>query len=155
MRHVTWLSLVCLSITAASCSRTVEVELPEAHDVKTISISIQFDGFKDNSFFEATPDDWKAIRANLRHATVESADTAWEGLGLIKLVKRDGEPYNVQIWDTWQREAAFSVGDGVEYHGGDTAELKRLLEAAYESAQRRKESEEPTPPAKAGGEFTR
>jgi hypothetical protein len=112
-------------------------ELPDAKDIKTISI--QFSHPELNQVeFDAKADDWKAIREQLLPSKQDPEPSKWIILGSVKIVRNSGEPYVVDLYDTRSDLGAFSAGKTYEgriyYRGGNSKKVfQALLEAHKKS----------------------
>jgi len=135
-------TLIGLSVTTAASAREEPGPLPDAKLVKTVSI--KFDHPKhDDIEFTATPEDWKAIRAGLLPARRDPKPADWEWVATLKIVKKDGQPFRVEVYATNKDPGAFAAGrtykQRVYYRGGKTAAVVKAINAAYEKSRQKDE----------------
>lgn len=133
-------TLVWLAISASATAREKDSPLPDAKQVK--SVSIKFDHPKlDDVEFTATPDDWRAIRAALLPARRDPNPADWEWAGTVKIVRKDAQPFRVELYTTRKDPGAFAAGktykQRVYYRGGKTAALSKAVNAAYEKSKKK------------------
>lgn len=115
--------------------------LPDAKEVK--AISIKFDHPKlDDVEFDATAEDWEAIRLQLLPAKRDPKPAAWEWIGTVKIVTKDGQPFRVELYTPSSGPGAFAAGETYDeriyYRGGKTAAVVKALAAAYEKRKNEK-----------------
>ena len=133
-------TLIWLAMAAAASAREKASPLPDAKQVKTISIKFDHPKLDDVEFI-ATRDDWKAIRASLLPAKRDPRPADWEWVGTVKIVKKDGQPFRVELYTPSKDPGAFAAGktfkQRVYYRGGKTAELVKAVNAAYEESKKK------------------
>ena len=90
--------------------------------------------------FTATVEDWTAIRGALSPAKLDPKPALWEWLGTVTLTKKDGELFQVELYDLPYPTGAFAIGekaDGrVYYRGGKSADLVKAVIAAYDRSKK-------------------
>lgn len=129
---------ILLAAGGSAQAREQADPLPKAKDIQ--SVQIEYDHpQKDNVKFEATLEDWTAIRAALTPAKRDPNPAKWESLGTVVLKTKKGEPFNVYLYTTSKPPGAFSAGKSVMkrtyYRGGKTKKLLRALDNAYKKSQ--------------------
>lgn len=128
-------ALFWLCISAAVSAREKAGPLPDAKQVKTVSIKFDHPKQRDDIEFTATPEDWKAIRAALLPAKRDRNPASWEWLATVKIVKKDDQPLRVELYTTSKDPGAFAAGktykERIYYRGGKTAALIKAVNAAY------------------------
>ena len=141
MRHIMIATtLLWLAIGTAAAAREKADPLPDAKQVKTISIKFDHPELNDVEF-TATTEDWQAIRASLLPARRDKNPAKWEGIGRVQIVKTNGQPFRVELYATSKDPGAFAAGQTIErrvyYRGGKTAQLLKALVSAYDKSQKR------------------
>jgi hypothetical protein len=108
-------------------------ELPDANEIKTISIKLN------QVEFDATADDWKAIREQLLPSKQDPEPSKWIILGEVKIVRKNGEAYVVDLYHTKSDSGAFSAGktyeDRIYYRGGNSDKLYQALLEAHKKSK--------------------
>jgi hypothetical protein len=134
---------ILLSLVAVAGCVTPEATgpLPEAKQVKTISI--KFDHPKlDDVEFDATAEDWEAIRSHLLPAEIDPKPALWEWVASVKIVTKGGQPFSLELYTPSSGPSAFSSGkksdERLYYRGGNTAAMVRAVTAAYEKSKHEK-----------------
>ncbi len=144
------ISLVLFSSIIASCSnaqnnsgRTQKKNgqpgpLPTVNQVKKIHIKfdhLQFDTVE----FTPSPTDWIAIRTAMLPAKTDNNPASWEWVATVDIVKVDGKPLNVQLYQLNKDPGAFAAGptlkQRVYYRGGSTTKLIKALNTAFDNAE--------------------
>ncbi len=136
-------TLFWLCIAASVLAREEASPLPDAKQVKSVSIKFDHPKQRDDIEFTATPEDWKAIRAALLPAKRDPKPADWEWLATVKIVKKDGQPLQVELYTTSKDPGAFAAGktykQRVYYRGGKTAALVKAIKAAHEKSKKKGE----------------
>lgn len=139
MRNLVLVSTAVFLATAGGAGAREEANpLPKAKEIATIEI--EYDHPKqDDVKFQATPEDWSAIRAALTPAKRDPNPSNWEGLGTVHLTKKNGEALKVYLYTPSKPPGAFSAGKSlkqrVDYRGGNAKSLLDTLGKAYEKSQ--------------------
>ena len=103
--------------------------LPDHSDVKSISVEFNKIGFKGSTEL------WQSIRKTLVPAKIDAKPSKWEWLASIKVNKKDGSSFIVELYNSKQEKAAFAAGktykERIYYRGGKNNELINLLRKAH------------------------
>jgi hypothetical protein len=144
MRHITTTAILCLAFTAVTTAKEKAedkaVPLPTAKDVKSISIAY-YHPKRRRIEFKATPADWKVVRGTLLPARHDPKPAKWKAVGRVKIVKKDGKPFQVELYRPSKGPGAFAAGktfkERVYYRGGNSSKLMEALHDAYEKSKAR------------------
>ena len=113
--------------------------LPTAEKVESISVKFYHRELKRDVEFKATAEDWNAIRSHLMPAKHDPNPAKWIVLGTVKMIKKDGQPFHVELYRTSGGPGAFASGDTYEqrkyFRGGKTSELLKALNAAFKKSR--------------------
>lgn len=144
MRHrMQTMTLIWLCITTAASAREEAGPLPDAKQVKTVSIEFDHPKHRDDIEFAATLEDWKAIRAGLLPAKRDPKPADWEWVATVKIVKKDDQPFRIEVYATNKDPGAFAAGktykQRVYHRGGKTAAVVKAINAAYEKSRQKDE----------------
>jgi hypothetical protein len=92
----------------------------------------------DDVTFTASSDDWTAIRQTLLPSRLDADPAAWEWMGSAEFTLQGDEPYRVELYYTSKSPGAFAAGktfaDRVYYRGGDSSDLYKALDAAFQKS---------------------
>lgn len=123
-------------------ARKQENPLPEAKDVKSITITFHHPKQRDEVKFSATAEDWDAIRAAMLPAKHDPSPAKWVSSGSLRIEKTDGQPFLVELYATGEDLSAFAAGktfeERVYYRGGKSDEIVKAVQAAYERSRTEK-----------------
>jgi len=143
--------LAILTLAIDGCAHKNIDPLPTAAQVKSITINFHHRELEEVTF-AATANDWKTIRATLLPAKLDQSPSTWESLGTANIVKLDGTPYRVELYNNNKDPGAFAAGKTLQsrvyYRGGKSAVLYKALVAAFDKAPTRE-----VDPARVRGRF--
>lgn len=140
MRRLMTVTLLWLAIGSAAPAREEANPLPDGKQVKAISIKFDHPELDDVKF-TATIEDWKAIRTTLLPAKRDENPADWEWVGTVQIVKKDGQPFRVELYAPSRDPGAFAAGktykQRVYYRGGKAPDLLRAVKSAYDKSKKR------------------
>lgn len=129
---------IFLATSGPASAREVAPSLPSAKEIQ--AISIEYDHPREDTVaFQAKPEDWSAIRATLTPAKRDPNPAKWEALGTVRLLTKNGQPLNVDLYTPNKPSAGMSAGHHAQLqnpsYGGNTKKLIRALNKAYQESQ--------------------
>jgi hypothetical protein len=134
IRDLLWLTLVVASgCSKSGADRAGADPLPSLNDISEVTADIYQESPK-NVKFRVPEAHWQSVFDAMRPAQVDSTPASWVWLGELNIVRKEGRPFKVFLFDLSEVLGAFAAGESWEtrryYRGGNSAKLKEALEAA-------------------------